>query len=158
MQDFASLFQLELPLTEHLFRGTVLYLGVFVLMRLIPRRASGELASMDLVFIILIAEAAAHGMGEYKSVADALVLAAVFVAWNVALNLLSYWVPLIDRLLSAPPVQIVRNGRIIRKNLRREFITDNELHDSLREHGIDDLSKVKSAFVESNGTITAICK
>ena len=97
-------------------------------------------------------------MGDYSSVSDALLLVAVLMGWNLALNILSYWVPGIDRLISAPPLRIVSDGKVIRRNLRREFITENELQDSLREQGIDDIGAVKSAFVEGNGTITAICK
>ena len=127
MPDWAPIFHSELPLAEHLIRGTALYFGVLVLMRMMPRRAAGELAPIDLVFIILIAEAAAHGMGDYSSVSDALLLVAVLMGWNLALNILSYWVPGIDRLISAPPLRIVSDGKVIRRNLRREFITENEL-------------------------------
>lgn len=158
MPDWASIFHSESPILEQVVRGTVLYFGVLVLMRLMPRRSAGELAPIDLVFVILIAEAASHAMGDYTSVTDGLVLVSVLVGWNVAVNVLSYWVPAIGRLVSAPPLQIVRDGTIIRRNLRREFITENELEDSLREHGIDDVRRVKSAFVEGSGKITAICK
>jgi uncharacterized membrane protein YcaP (DUF421 family) len=39
-------------------------------MRFMPRRTGGELATMDLVFLLLIAEAAAHALGDYMTVAD----------------------------------------------------------------------------------------
>ena len=39
---------------ELLVRGTVLYVGILVLMRIMPRRTGGELAIMDLVFVLLI--------------------------------------------------------------------------------------------------------
>jgi uncharacterized membrane protein YcaP (DUF421 family) len=60
----------ETPLLELIARGTVLYFGILILMRFMPRRTGGELATMDLVFLLLIAEAAAHALGDYTTVAD----------------------------------------------------------------------------------------
>lgn len=41
-------------------------------------------------------------------------------------------------------------------NMRKEYLSKDELLSNLREHGIDDIKKVKKAFVESEGKITAI--
>ena len=117
MPDWQSIFPLDLPVAEHLVRGTALYFGVLVLIRLMPRRAAGELAAMDLVFVILIAEAAAHAMGDYRSVTDALILIAVLMGWDFILNVLSYRFPFVDRLVAAPPLEIVRDGQINRRNV-----------------------------------------
>lgn len=154
--DWSSIFAPQNTLLEHLARGTALYFGILLLMRCMPRRSGGELAAMDLVFVVLIANAAANAMGEYGSVSDGLLLAMVLMGWNVLINFLSYRVPLIERLVSAPPLQVVRNGQLLRRNMRREFLTEEELTTYLRKDGFEDLGEVKAAYIEGDGKITAV--
>ena len=154
--NWLEILGLETPLIELMARGSAMYLGVLVLFRIMPRRAGGELARTDLVFILLIAEAAAHALGDYTSIADGLVVIATLMAWDYAINFLSYHVRFIERLVSAPPVQIVRNGELLRRNMRREYLTEEELMSFLRNEGIDDIAGVKSAHVESEGRISVI--
>lgn len=40
--------------------------------------------------------------------------------------------------------------------MRRELLTKDELMANLRENGVEDLSKVKKAFVEGDGNISFI--
>ncbi len=156
--EWPDIFQLQTPLLELLARGSAIYLGVLVLMRVMPRRAGGELARMDLVFILLIAEAATHGFGEYSTVADALIVIMVLMAWDYVINLLSYRIPFIERLTSAPAVQVVRDGRLLRRNMRREYLTEDEVMSALHKEGLDDLREVKAAWVESEGRISVVPK
>jgi uncharacterized membrane protein YcaP (DUF421 family) len=112
---------------------------------------------MDLIFVILIAEAASHALGDYTSVADGLVTIATLAAWNYIINLLTYWSPVFARLVSSPPLPILRNGKLLRRNMRRELVTEEELMSHLREEGIEDIKQVKSAHVEGDGKISVVC-
>ena len=67
--SWIDVFTLQTPLLELAVRGSVVYLAILLLMRVMPRRTGGELATMDLIFIVLIAEAAAGGVGDFTSVA-----------------------------------------------------------------------------------------
>jgi uncharacterized membrane protein YcaP (DUF421 family) len=156
--DWLSFLTPGTPLLELVARGSVLYFGILFMTRLMPRRTGGELAMMDLIFVLLIAEAAAHAMGEYTSVADGVVMIATLMGWNYLINSLSYRVPLIERLVSSPPLQVVRDGELLRRNMRREFLTEEELMSRLREDGISDVKEVKSAHIEGNGKISVVPK
>jgi uncharacterized membrane protein YcaP (DUF421 family) len=155
-ESWTSIFGFDVALIEIVARGSVLYFAILILLRLMPRRMGGELATMDLIFIVLIAQGAAHSMGGYTSVADGFVLIATLIGWNYLINALSYRLTFIEWLVSSPPLPVVRNGKFLRRNMRKEFLTEEELMGHLREHGIDDVSQVKAAYVESEGKITAI--
>lgn len=156
--DWLSVIAPETPLLELLARGTAFYLGLLVLVRLLPRRTGGELAMMDLIFVLLIAEAAAHALGDYTSVADGAIVIITLVAWNWLVNALSYHFPVFEKLTSAPPLEVVRDGRLLRKNMRREYLTEDELMTHLRMEGIDGVEGVKSARVEGDGKISVVVK
>ncbi|MBF0664912.1 MAG: DUF421 domain-containing protein [Brevundimonas sp.] len=154
--DWAEIFQAETPLLELVARGSAIYLGVLMLMRIMPRRAGGELARMDLIFLLLIAEAVTHGLGEYTTVADALIVIVTLMVWDYVINLLSFRIPFVERLVSSPPVEVIRDGRLLRRNMRREYLTEDELMSALRKEGLDDVSRVKAARVESEGRISVV--
>jgi len=146
----------QTPILEHVFRGAALYFGILILLRIMPRRSGGSLTTMDLIFALLITNAAAPSLGDYRSLTDGAVLILTIMGCNYLVNALSFRLPILERLISAPPLQIVRNGQLLRRNMRREFLTAEELMDHLRQQGIEDLQEVKDAFVESEGEITVI--
>jgi uncharacterized membrane protein YcaP (DUF421 family) len=65
-------------------------------------------------------------------------------------------VPFIERLVSAPPLQVIRDGKLLRRNMRRELLTEEELMSQLRQQGMDNLNEIKTAFVEGDGQISII--
>lgn len=149
----------DVPLVEIILRGSVMYIGLFILLRIVLRRQSGSLGMTDLLLITLLADASQNGMaGEYRSVPDGLVLVATIIAWNAFLDWLEFTFPWFERLIEPPPLPLIRNGRLILRNLKREKINVSELKGQLREKGIDDMESIKVAYIESNGHISVIKK
>ena len=151
-----EIFVPQAPLLESIARGSLLYIAILLLMRFMLRRSSGELDRMDLIFLLLLSEAAQPAFGDYRSLTDSLVVIVTLMVWNYVLNAVSYHVPLVERLLAPSPLQIVRDGRMLRRRMRREYITEEELMRSLREEGFDDLKDVRAAYVESDGAISVV--
>ncbi len=60
------------------------------------------------------------------------------------------------RILRGSPLKLVENGRMIRKNLRREFISVEEIQGHLRAQGIESVKEVKVAFLEPDGELSVI--
>jgi uncharacterized membrane protein YcaP (DUF421 family) len=147
----------DVNLGESILRGTVLYFAVFIIMRSTLRRTAGELSMLDFIFVLLVANAAASSMtGGSLSVANGVVLVLTIVAWNYLLNTATWYFPALERLTSPAPIQLVKDGEMLRRNMRKEFITENELMTQLREGGVEDLSKVKSALLEGDGNISIV--
>ena len=152
--DWSGLFAPDAPLVEGVLRGTVMYFVLLALLRLTPRRTVGSIAIMDLLVVVLIAEAAGKAMGDYDTITDAVVLVATLIGWSYILNWLTYAVPAIDRLVSPRALPVVRDGRLLRRNMRAEFLTEEELVRQLRLEGVEDLGEVKAAYVEGDGSLS----
>jgi len=136
-----------------------MYLALFILLRIILKRQSGTLGITDLLLITLLADASQNGMaGDYKSLPNGILLVATIIFWDFALDWLSYKSPGFQRLIEAPPLLLVKNGQLLRRNMRKELITDEDLMMQLREQGISDISKVKKAYMESDGHISVVEK
>jgi len=85
---------------EMMVRGTIMYIALFVLLRVILKRQSGALGVTDLLVVVLIADAAQNGMAkEYRSVTEGVVLVATIIGWDYALDWLGYRVPAFQRLV-----------------------------------------------------------
>jgi uncharacterized membrane protein YcaP (DUF421 family) len=52
----------------------------------------------------------------------------------------------------------MRGGKLIKRNLDRENVEEEELMMAAREHGIDDLAGVDAAYLERDGSISIIPK
>ena len=120
------------------------------------RRTGGEVAHMDLIFILLVAEAAAQSFGDYKSVTEGLIVILTMMGLTHGLNMLSFRVPFFERLTTQPPLEVVRDGKQLSRSMDKELLTEDELMSFLRQSGLDDLRKVKLAVIEGNGKISII--
>jgi uncharacterized membrane protein YcaP (DUF421 family) len=142
---------------ELVLRGTLMYLGLVLVMRFLLRRDMGSVSTPDLLFIVLVADAAQNAMaGGYKSLADGAVLVGTLVGWNMALDWLVYRSRAARRLLTPPSLPLVIDGRLVRANMKKEWITREELESRLREAGIDDVALVHRAVLESSGELGII--
>lgn len=155
--DWAELFLPGEPLLETVIRGSVMYLSLFCLLRFTIKREAGSLGLTDLLVVVLLADAAQNGMsGQYESIGDGLVLVVTVVFWSYLLDYLAFHYPFWRRIVRPPRVQLVADGRILRDNLEREKITEEELISEIRTHGCDDVTRVRAAYIESDGMISVI--
>jgi uncharacterized membrane protein YcaP (DUF421 family) len=156
--DWARAFVPQTPVLELVVRGSVMYLALFALLRLLKRQ-SGTLGLTDLLVVVLVADAAQQGMAhEYRSITEGLVLVGTIIGWSYALDWLGYWCPRVERVLHPPALPLVRDGRLLRQHLRRELVTEEELMSQLREQGVEDVSAVKLAYLEGDGRLSVIAK
>lgn len=157
--DWKIVYSPDLPVLESVLRGSVAYLVVFALLRILLRRNVGELSITDLLMMVFVGNAATNALtGGYDSVASGLIVCATIIFWNFALEWLSCRFPLVEKWTQPASVVIVRDGEIQHRNMRREMISHEELMSQIRQHGLEDLSKVKVARVEADGRISIIRK
>lgn len=157
MPNWSEMIYPSGTILEVVIRGSVMYLSLFIFMRVILKRQSGSLGTTDLLLITLLADASQNGMaGEYRSLPEGIALVLTIIAWNLALNWLSFHSTIMRKLIEPRPLPLIHNGKMLRRNMRHELITVEELHGQLREEGIDDISKVALATIESDGQISVV--
>lgn len=157
MSDLASLFRLGVDPLELIVRGTAMYWFLFLLFRFVIRRDVGAIGIADVLVLVLIADASQNAMaGSYETITDGCILVSTIVGWNYLMDLAAYRFPAFRRLVEPPPLRLVRDGRLLRHNMRRELITLPELESKLRQHGIENLAQVKAAYIESDGEVSVI--
>jgi len=154
--DIGAALTPDVSLFETFVRGLVMYLVVFVLIRYVLRsRTTTSLP--DLLVVVLIADAAQNAMStDYKSLPNGIVLVSTIVFTSFALDWLGYRIPLIERFVHPDAQELITNGKINRKTMARELISDSELQSQLRLNGVEDPKKVRAAFVEGTGEVSVL--
>lgn len=158
MPDWQALFVPTLPFLEIVLRGTLVYLALFLMLRLLPRREIGSVGAADLLMIVLIADAAQNALGaDYRSVTEGVTLVATILFWSYAIDWIDYRFPRL-RIVAGSPLLLVSDGRILRRHLEKERITEEELLAQLREHGVESPDEVRKAYMEGDGKLSVILR
>lgn len=149
----------EAPLLEILARGSAVYLLIVVVIRLLPKRQMGSIAPNDMIALIIVGSLAADAiMGDVKAPADILLLILVILSWDYLSNLAEYHFPRFRGVAQDSPTLLIYQGVLLRKNLRSEKLTEQELAASLRMQGIDEIAQVQQAILEVVGQISVVTK
>ena len=155
--DLTSVFSFTVSPLELMLRGTLMYWFLFIVFRFILRRDVGSLGISDFLFVVILGDAAQNSMiGSATSATDGMVLIATLVFWSYMLDFMSFRFPVVERFTAAPRLCLVRDGKVMRRNMRREFITDHELNAKIREQGVQDISAVKRMYLEADGEMSLI--
>lgn len=155
--NWETLFVPNTPLLELVIRGSVMYLLLLAALRILVRRHVGSMSLMDLLLMVLIADAAQNAMAdEYRSLSEGVVLCGTLIAWNYLFDWLAFRFKAFEKLLEPPPLPVIQNGKLLRRNMRAEFITEDELLSQLRQQDVQDFSQVRSAYLEPDGGVSIV--
>lgn len=155
--DWGAMWGMSLGPLEVFLRGSIMYLGIFILLRVVLKREASSLGLTDLLVLVMIADAAQNAMaGSYTSIPDGMLLVATLLFWAWFLDYLYFNIPALRRWIRPGPLLLVKGGRIQAENCRRELITREDLMEMLRTNGVDDLQQVKRAWLEGNGAFSVI--
>jgi uncharacterized membrane protein YcaP (DUF421 family) len=154
--EWHDMFVPSLSLLEVFLRGTLTYWIIYLCMRLF-RRGTGQLSISDLLLITMISDAAQNAMaGTYNSITEGAVLILTLVFWDYAIDWMGYKKVIFGKFAKPDPVLLIRNGRLLHKNMEKELIDEEELVALLREKDVDDYTKVKTCYLEATGNISVI--
>jgi uncharacterized membrane protein YcaP (DUF421 family) len=157
LPDWAAIFVPDASLLGSFARGSVVYLSLIALFRIVLRRQTGSIGLPDIMLVVLLSECVSASLSaEAKSVPNGLAAVLALLFWSYALDRLGHRWPWFQRLLEPVPVPLVRDGLPLREHLDREGITEDELMAQVRAGGVDDLSRVKLATLEADGNVSVV--
>lgn len=137
-------------------RALVVYVLALAIVRMAKKRFLGEPTAFDVIFGIMLGAIASRGITGNAPLFPA--LAAAFVL------MLAHWVfsaaalrwHIFGLLVKGAPTTIVRNGEVDRAALAREHMSERDLDEELRAHGLSDPAAVWQARLERNGRVSVV--
>ena len=156
---WSSIFHLGIPASERVIRAVLIYAFMVVALRVVGKRELGQSNTLDLIVLLLVANAVQNGIiGNDNTVTGAVIAASTLFAVNEALNRAEYAFPWLSRVLDGDPTLLIEKGKPVVKALFRAGISLPELRAIARRPGYDDHGEVHTAILETNGTISMFKK
>ena len=153
-----QLFHLAIPWWELVIRSIGIYIVLLLGLRIFGKREVGQFTIFDLVFILLVANAVQPAMtGPDASLFGGVIIVASLLAANWIVGRLDD-IPALHRLLTPAPTVLLKDGKLLERQMRREGIIQDEVEMAMREHGLDNLADVKLAVLEPDGSISIVGK
>jgi len=138
-------------------RATVMFVLLYVLLRLMGKRELGQLTPFELVVMIVLGDLIQQGVTHNDfSLTGALLAISTFAFLAILMSWLTYLSPRAEKLLDGEPRVVIRDGVLIKDNLRRDRMTQNEVESEMRLAGIAHMDQVAWAILEPQGKISFI--
>ena len=156
MIDWTAVFVPQSSIAEVILRGTLIYSLLFFVLRFFLNRQAGAVGIPDLLVVVLIVESTTDALGRNETVTEAAILISTVMFWSYGLQWIAFRFPRLQFMISSPQVKLIENGKMLRRNMRKELVTEEELQALLRTQGVDEMKKVKLACLESSGDISVV--
>jgi uncharacterized membrane protein YcaP (DUF421 family) len=147
----------ELTFLQVLLRGVIVFIATLVMVRLSSKRSLAEKTAFDAALIVIVASVLARAINGSAPFFPTLGIGFVLVLLHRLLGVAAYYSHGFGILIKGKPVVLVQNGRLQRKNMCLNQISEHDLEEDMRlDAATEDLSKIKTARVERSGDISFI--
>ena len=140
-----------------IFSSVTVYFFIILAIRLFGKKELAQLSVYDLVFILLISNAVQNAMvGPDSTLLGGLVAAASLFVVNYVLKQMQFRFPKFGKAIQGEVVILVFRGKLLSSHLKKAGITEDELMEVIREHGVASVSEVDLAVLEVDGNISVL--
>lgn len=144
---------------KEMYKTIALYLVGLLLVRIMGKRTIAQLSPFDLIVMVIMGAAIAIPLEDDKlHLGHGITPIVMITAINWGFSKLIASNRKIENFLQGSSTVLVRDGKAIVKNLKRERVTMADLLVLLREKNITDINEVLEATLEPNGKLSVIKK
>lgn len=136
-------------------RTVITFVLVLVVVRWTGKRSVANLAPFDLALVILIGEVSAIPVADLKvDLMHGILPVALIGGLHVLMTTINLHSKAFERWTEGLPTQLIKDGKVLKQNLRKERVSMIDLESVLRLKEINHPSKVKEAWMEPAGGVS----
>lgn len=140
-------------------RALILFVVTLVAVRISGKRSVGQLAPFDLAVIIIMGSVAALPLEDANiSLLNGIVPLLVLAFLEYLFSVISVRWRGFEKVTQGLSTPVVLNGQVMYENLRRERVSEADLHIILRQAGADRVEDIALAVLEPTGQCSVIKK
>ena len=146
----------NLDLTGIIFRVSIMYLYALALVRISGKQSLGQLTAMDFVVTLIIGDLFDDVFWAEVPIVQGIVAFAVIVLIHMLTTLASSRNVRFYRLVTSPERLMVKDGKLVVRNLQREWMRPETLQFELRMNGEEHPRDIKEAWLEPKGKVSTL--
>ncbi len=148
---------LPLILSSIAIRTVIILVALVIGIRLFGKRDVGGMNLVDLVLVMLLGNAVQNALTSGSGqLAVGLTSAIVLLIIDRLMGILFVRRPWLERRLFGGPTIIASRGRMDRAAMQHEGVDEDELLTAIRAIGLDEVSQVRLAVLEDDGSISIV--
>jgi len=148
------MFTLTIPLAEKILRPIVVYVFLVLFLRIFGKRELAQLNPFDLVVLLSLSNTTQNAIiGNDNSVTGGLIGAFTLLAVNYLVVRFLFRHRRLDQILEGKPAVLIEHGKVDRRTLAKELLTESELTTVLHRQGFSRQEDVQRCVLEPGGFI-----
>lgn len=158
-QTWADMFMLSLPVLEKILRPWLVYIFLIVGLRLAGKRELAQINTFDLVVLLMLSNTVQNAIiGDDNSVTGGVIGATSLLVLNYLVVRFLFRRTNLDRFLEGSPVVLIKDGRVLHKQLNHELISMQELTAAAHKQGFRKIEDIEECTLETGGSFAFIAK
>lgn len=139
------------------FRAIILFLVVFLVIRLMGKRELSKVQPFELAIIVMISDLASGPMSsrDMPTFSGIIPIIALLIVY-ILMTLIIQSTKKVEKSVCGNPSLIIFKGKILEKELRKQQLTIEEVMEQLRELGIFKIQDVAYGLLETSGKLNAV--
>lgn len=156
--DWSKIFINDLSFSfalEIILRTFVMFVLILTILRLSGKRGIRQLSLFEVAIILSLGSAAGDPMitEDMAIIPSAIVFLTIIMLYRI-LTFLTAKRENIEKLVEGKPIYIVEDGILAIEGIKRETLAKDEFFSELRQYSIEHLGQVKTAILETSGSVS----
>jgi uncharacterized membrane protein YcaP (DUF421 family) len=140
-------------------RAVFVFAFLYVLLRVMGRRELSSLEPFDLILLVILGDAVQQGLTQDDySLTGAVLAVGTIALLQVLTSYVNFRFPRLRMVLDGEPLVVVQDGKLVKKNMDRERLTEDDIAEAARQESIASLDDVEWAIMETSGKFSFVKK
>lgn len=137
---------------DNILQAIIYFLAAIVLLRIGGKRTISQMTTSEMVIMIGLGTVLVHPLKSESSWIS-VYNGTLIMGGLIIVSLLQIYVPKSKKWIMGEPITVIKDGEILRENLKKTRVPEDEFKMKLRIKKINDITKVKTATFEVSGEL-----
>ena len=150
-----DMFHLTVPVVEKMARPVLIYIFLVICLRIFGKRELAQLNPFDLVVLMSLSNTVQNAIiGNDNSLVGGMIGAASLLLVNYGVVRFLFGHRRLDQILEGSPTVLIEGGKVKRKALACELLTESELVTAAHRQGFAKLDEIEHCVLEPGGVFS----
>ncbi|WP_054871617.1 DUF421 domain-containing protein [Caloranaerobacter sp. TR13] len=143
----------------YMLRTTLGYFLALIMVRFMGKRSIGELSAFDIVLMTGVGHVMSSvALDKKLPLMEGVLILFTIAILEIALSFLAIKNRKIANIINGKPTYLIKDGKLLKENMKKEKFNIYDLRQELRKKGIADEKDVEKAIIEACGKFSVIKK